>query len=354
MAYNDKFNYSNENNNNNDSDFFGKMERKLVRRSYNHCGKALIGYFVLSQIFGILLLLMKKRIPYINAPELYEMLLVIITLVVNIVPFVICAKFNDFDYKAVIGKEKVSWNLICCGIATIFTTNIVVNITMNFIQTLLQRYGMFMDTIDVGFKDNVVANIATFLLIVVIAPITEEFIFRGVLFSGFSKFGGKTFAIVVTALLFSLLHGNFIQAIPAFIVGLILGYLRAKTGSAKSSIILHAINNGYAYIMMVFQHFSKDILENSANLTPEYIQSMPPQELLSTGIVSMFGLVSLGFMIFCVCVTIYIFAKRLVSLPVTTLQEKRNGYKLFFTSWAIIGMLVINVVTCIISIKQIG
>ena len=64
-----------------------------------------------------------------------------------------------------------------------------------------------------------------------IAPLQEEFIFRGFLFSSLSSLGGKWFAAVLSSLLFALTHLNLLLLFPLFIFGLLLtwAYLRFQT-----------------------------------------------------------------------------------------------------------------------------
>ena len=75
----------------------------------------------------------------------------------------------------------------------------------------------------------------------VLAPIGEELIFRGLLMRKLQKYG-KMLALVVPSILFGVMHGNFMQMIPATLVGLALGYV-AMEYSVIWSILIHAINN---------------------------------------------------------------------------------------------------------------
>ncbi|CAM3217026.1 CPBP family intramembrane glutamic endopeptidase [Sporolactobacillus spathodeae] len=74
-----------------------------------------------------------------------------------------------------------------------------------------------------------------------IAPVLEEFLYRGFILRSLEKFG-SFFAIVTSALLFGLMHENIIQLPYAFGIGLIFGYL-AKTYSIKLTILIHIANN---------------------------------------------------------------------------------------------------------------
>ena len=79
------------------------------------------------------------------------------------------------------------------------------------------------------------------IFIIVIAPVIEEILFRGVVLKPLEKYG-KLLAIVISSLLFAIYHGNIIQGIYAFICGLLLGFV-ASEYSLKYSVILHIFNN---------------------------------------------------------------------------------------------------------------
>ncbi|MGH8113934.1 MAG: lysostaphin resistance A-like protein [Rhodanobacteraceae bacterium] len=92
------------------------------------------------------------------------------------------------------------------------------------------------------------------LLVVCVAPVVEELVFRGVLLSGLASRMRIGWAIVVSALIFGCAHlPDFKFAwypVPALILlGLVLAWLRIRTHSLWPSITLHATNNFVAAIM---------------------------------------------------------------------------------------------------------
>nr|WP_314464192.1 type II CAAX endopeptidase family protein [uncultured Clostridium sp.] len=74
-----------------------------------------------------------------------------------------------------------------------------------------------------------------------IGPVSEEIIFRGFVMRGFEKYGAR-YAVLMSAVIFGLFHGNLIQSIFAGLVGLVLGYT-AMRYSIKWAVLLHIINN---------------------------------------------------------------------------------------------------------------
>ena len=86
-----------------------------------------------------------------------------------------------------------------------------------------------------------------FIMIVIAAPLLEEIFFRGVILDGFLKNYKALHAILVSAFIFALVHGNLVQGLNAFILGVLFGWIYWKTKSIIPTIILHAINNALAF-----------------------------------------------------------------------------------------------------------
>ncbi len=97
---------------------------------------------------------------------------------------------------------------------------------------------------------------------VLIAPVLEEMIFRGVILESVRSRWGKIWAIVVSALLFGVVHGVPQQAINAAMVGVILGAIYIATDSLLAVIVLHAINNALSYVLMILFPNNNDTLRS--------------------------------------------------------------------------------------------
>ena len=81
---------------------------------------------------------------------------------------------------------------------------------------------------------------------VIAAPVTEELIFRGLFLHGFLRRYSARKAIVASALLFALAHGNPWQFPVALCMGLLLGWCRMRTGSLIPGMVGHVANNALA------------------------------------------------------------------------------------------------------------
>ena len=84
-------------------------------------------------------------------------------------------------------------------------------------------------------------NLSMFLYMGILAPVGEELLCRGLIQRTLMPFG-KRLAIIGSAFLFGMLHGNIIQVPYAFLVGLVLGYVAAEY-SVGWAMVLHGVNN---------------------------------------------------------------------------------------------------------------
>lgn len=81
----------------------------------------------------------------------------------------------------------------------------------------------------------------------VVVPVMEELAFRGVLLSSLKRFGAG-FAIVVSAVVFALVHLDISNVVFALIAGLVFGAIYYYTENLWLSILIHALNNGFAVL----------------------------------------------------------------------------------------------------------
>jgi membrane protease YdiL (CAAX protease family) len=86
-------------------------------------------------------------------------------------------------------------------------------------------------------------------MVALIPALGEEFLFRGTIQRIFSEwFRNEHLAVWTTALLFSLMHYQFLGLVPRVILGALFGYLFIWTGSIWIAVLAHFINNGLAVV----------------------------------------------------------------------------------------------------------
>lgn len=104
-------------------------------------------------------------------------------------------------------------------------------------------------------------NIYTFTTLVIAAPILEELIFRGIMLDGLLKRYSPLKSILISSLLFGIVHLNPWQFIGAMILGSFLGWIYYKTKSVVPTIIMHSVNNLVGFLMIA--KYGKESIDNS-------------------------------------------------------------------------------------------
>lgn len=108
-----------------------------------------------------------------------------------------------------------------------------------------------------------------FLCVSIFAPFFEEWLCRGMVLRGLLGNGTKpVWAIVISAVFFAVIHLNPWQAIPAFILGCLFGYVYYRTGSLKLTMLMHFTNNTVALVLSNIPSL-KDVDSWQALLPPQ-------------------------------------------------------------------------------------
>jgi len=94
-------------------------------------------------------------------------------------------------------------------------------------------------------------KVSSFFAIVLFAPLLEELFCRGILLRGLLFHISPAKAIFWSALMFGIMHLNPWQAIPAFLLGLLMGWIYWRTNSLWSVILIHFVNNGFSFLITV-------------------------------------------------------------------------------------------------------
>lgn len=93
------------------------------------------------------------------------------------------------------------------------------------------------------------SKVSTLISVAVLAPIFEEILCRGLVLRGLLKRTSPFLAIVLSALFFAVIHMNPWQAVAAFVIGVLMGWVYYRTGSLKLTMLMHFTNNFTATMM---------------------------------------------------------------------------------------------------------
>lgn len=222
-------------------------------------------------------------------------------------------------------------NLIkLAGFHKIKVSSVFMIILFTFLATPLTTV---INAISMLFVDNTVAAISgdilripffvMLLIIGVAAPFCEELVFRGIVYQGYKKSGTVLQALVLSALLFALMHMNFNQAAYALVIGAVLVLLVEATGSLWSSVIFHVIfNSQQVSLMYLSDYFIKGSSGlQEAPLTTDLILTALSGYLMFAAITTTFAA--------CVLVWIAKNEKREENLrAVWTMRKNKTGNKM--------------------------
>lgn len=94
--------------------------------------------------------------------------------------------------------------------------------------------------------------IVMFISLVIVAPITEEIFFRGILLRGMLKNHSPKVAVIASSAMFGLMHLNPVMILPATIIGIFLAWIFILTRSLWCCFFCHAVNNLVVFIAVLF------------------------------------------------------------------------------------------------------
>lgn len=153
------------------------------------------------------------------------------------------------------------------------------------------------------------------LFMVILAPVIEEYIFRKQLIDRMHIYGEKL-AVVTSALMFGLFHGNLSQFFYAFALGLVFGYVYLKTGKLRYSISLHMLINLLGSVVGPFFLEKVAVVDTMENMDLAALEPVMPW-LIAFGayVLVLIGLAIAGLVLLCLNKRKVSFAPAEMELP---------------------------------------
>ncbi|MGN1037355.1 MAG: lysostaphin resistance A-like protein, partial [Ruminococcus sp.] len=210
----------------------------------------------------------------------------------------------------------------------VFFLNDISSVITSLISDIMNQCGFQMYNInDYTNYQSTPAKISDFIYGVLVAPVTEEFFYRGMVLKNLSK-ASQRCGIFMSALIFGLMHMTVPQIVLGFIMGIFLAHITIKHNSIIPAIIAHSFNNSLGYILSPLGNATSDfgiIIANSVYY-----------------VMLMFGLFALiGF-------------KMTNKLPHDTPHQSRRGIQLVFLSVPVIIAIVYYILKTISYILRIS
>lgn len=114
----------------------------------------------------------------------------------------------------------------------------------------LQEHMPELPNIVEGEFDMIMKDRWGYVIVGLLAPLAEEMVFRGAVLRSLLQWKSNPWiGIVVSALLFAMIHMNPAQMPHAFLIGLLLGWMYWRTDSIVPGVVYHWVNNTVAYVM---------------------------------------------------------------------------------------------------------
>ena len=246
-----------------------KRERKALGRNASKLGILLLSYNLLTNLFvivyyylvyayynhsislnyNVVLGYLRGQPELINS-SLFSMLGnlfavffgLMVTMLIAMIPM-------NIDFTELLSprkgqvKQAVKWFPLC------MTINISMSVMVSILSEALKSTGITVPDADFSItKPDTLTIVVQVLYIIFVGPGAEEIIYRGIILTLLKPFG-KWLAVVVSALVFGLMHGNIPQAVPAIAGALVYGLVAIHCNSIIPSILIHIANNALASYM---------------------------------------------------------------------------------------------------------
>lgn len=230
--------------------YMKKKQRAEILKAGFILGGAIIAYIVLQSVWALSMHAFGLTQVYEDSVMFkYAFNIIAVDLLAMLPAFGIAALMLKKNFvgellpSKKVGKAKfTAWVLLGMGGAML--ANLLVSWLITFTKEVL---GYELTQNDYGTASDPLSLFVMFFAIAVAPAIFEEFAFRCCALGALKKFG-KGFAVFSVSIIFGLIHGNVIQFVFAFFVGLILAYITVQTDNVLIAMVIHGINNGRSVI----------------------------------------------------------------------------------------------------------
>ena len=239
--------------------------------------------------------------------------------------YCLCTRYNPkelFDVSGVKAGEVFRYVMI-----VLFFQQVSLLCTI-FISSALDSMGLEVHGLNYSMEHTPQAYIVDVFSAVILAPIGEELIYRGVVLRCAAKVSQR-FAIFFSAFIFGIMHGNPYQFVLGILIGIPMALITIKSGSIIPAIICHMANNLIASIPTVVEYFNED--------TGYVINFIFLPVFFIAGIIVFLSSVLQGKM----------------RLPEYTLKHKKRTLPIMITSWSMILVMICYIYDIVTSVGPI-
>lgn len=246
-----------------------EIEKADVKRLGRAVGTAFLVFYVVMWVLNLIAILIARifepsfnnAVNLLSDPALMQVQQIVFSLSVFTLPFIFIFKLFKFRISDLISfkppKGKRNFYLFLVGISFCSFANIASSLA----EQIFDRAGI---NYEVDFGDNpegFFGFMLSFIATAIVPALAEEFACRGIMMGALKK-QGEAFAIIVSSVLFGLMHSNFEQIPFAFLVGLVLAYITVKADTIWIAVAVHCFNNSISLIYTYFLSGLSGIAQN--------------------------------------------------------------------------------------------
>lgn len=245
----------------NENTVIAERNKFAIKRLGFACGLAVITYLVINNVVMALIGILGAADIYNNNFIFRDSLGILLSVFSVFVPFFILglSKKSERSVKRIpfsfAGKDRNP----ALVIFAVFGFCVIANYVSVLIVYAVSSVGLESQYQTEAVSNNCSAAEIIFLLlrVAIIPALVEEFAIRGVLMQSLRKYGDM-FAVFASSFVFALMHGNLIQGVFAFLVGVALGYAVTFTKSLWTGIIIHCMNNLNSALITIIGSYNEN------------------------------------------------------------------------------------------------
>ncbi len=226
-------------------------EKRSLRRQSNRVGLCLVALLVVEWLLSQILFSSETLYGlYMQNDTVFELVEMFYYVLCMLVPFLIA-------YLSMSSEEKDTLTLFQPPASKITAVTAVVsgflvcnaaNYLTNVMLSMLEDAGVTVSGGTYDTPQTAVQLVYSVLTIAILPAFVEEFALRGVVMQPLRRHG-DLFAILMSAFVFALMHGNLSQFAFAFLVGTSIGYFVVAAGSVWVGVAIHLLNNLYSVVL---------------------------------------------------------------------------------------------------------
>lgn len=206
-------------------------------------------------IFCILILSFFYNANDIQNSAIYKIIATLISQVAFLIIYFVITKQRKIKFSQT-KHQKLNFVQILILILISACCLFLISPIINVYDSLLSEIGIKQQTLPISLDNPL--NFAYLLFATgIVAPISEELLFRGLILSGLEKKGTKN-AVLISALMFMLMHLSLHQTIYQFLLGIIMAVIVIYTQSVFASIFVHFVNNS---VVIVINYINPQLFE---------------------------------------------------------------------------------------------